>query len=199
MRLSVLLPTINKPTLLRTLQSLSNQAWIPGDEILVISDDNHRDVMCLVANMKSSTLPLRHVQIDDGPHKDWGHTPRNRCTRLAQGNYLMHIDDDDVVVDNGIEQIRSKLTKIPTVHMFRMFDDKKQKKIWTKEGQLKRRHISTQNIVHPNNIRTFGEWGLWYGGDSQFIIQTCAKVNNIQWHDIVTVIYNPQMNVSKQQ
>ena len=192
MKLTVMLATVGRPTMLRTLRSLENQEWQAGDEVVVVTDANHSDVAKILTESGFyKTLPLRHIAIKDGPHKDWGHTPRNRTMHLAKGDFLCHFDDDDVALPNMVRDMRAVLGE-PAVHMFRMIAHRNRRLVWTTPGLIKRRHVSTQNIVHPNAPATFGRWGSFYGGDSQFIIQTAAHYpGRILFHDVVTCVYNP--------
>lgn len=197
MKLSLLLATIGRPTLLRTLRSLEQQAWQPGDEVMILTDGNHEEVakLLLEENFHQS-LPIRHLTITDGPHKDWGHTPRNRTMHLAQGDFLCHFDDDDVALPGMIASIHQVLGA-PLVHMFRMIDYKSQRQVWTKKGLLQRRHVSTQNVVHPNDPKKFGRWGSFYGGDAQFIMQTAKFYQGrVCFHDLITCVYKPPNELS---
>ncbi len=197
MKITVLLATIGKPTLARTLASFKDQAWQEGDEILVASDDNHVQVvnMCNAAG-----VPWSHVLLGGGPHKDWGHTPRNVAMPHAKGNFICHFDDDDVALPTMLRDMHAALDKDrDCVHLFRMLRYKKQDKIWLKEGVLRRRFVSTQNILHPNVPGTFGVWARFYGGDFFFIRDTCTKVGKVLWHDQVTCVYapSPLMNLDQ--
>lgn len=199
MKLSVLLTTIYKRTLLRTLQSLEKQAWEAGDEVLLVSDDCHDEVIKLITDTKFN-MPIRHIPIKDGPHKDFGHTPRGRTMKKASGNYICHLDDDDIYLSDAIKNMRQSCKQdLKAVHLFRMIRYSDKRIIWTKEGQLKRKHISTQCICHPNKPSTFGVWGPYYGGDFQFCAQTCAKVGKVIWDNIITSVWNPDPELSLEQ
>jgi hypothetical protein len=199
MKLSVLLATAGRHTLHRTLASLSNQAWQEGDEVMVVTDACHDDVLRLL-QAGEFHIPWRHIPILTGPHKDWGHTPRNLTMKQAQGDYISHFDDDDVALPSMVSDIHSQLTDIPSVHMFRMIDYKTKNKVWTQTGLLRRKYISTQNIVHPNDPRKFGRWARFYGGDSVFIIQTAGYYpGHVHFHDVVTCVYNPLHHLTNEE
>lgn len=192
MKLTLMLATVGRNTLARTLQSLERQAWQPGDEVMVVTDTNHSQVSKMLSEQGfNKSLPLRHLAIKDGPHKDWGHTPRNRTMHLAAGDFLCHFDDDDVALPSMVKDIHAVLAE-PAVHLFRLIAHNKKRKVWTVPGLIQRSHISTQNVVHPNIPKTFGRWGRFYGGDHQFIAQTAAFYpGRVKFHDVVTCVYNP--------
>ncbi len=197
MKFSVLLPTIGRPTLLRTLLSLKHQAWELGDEILLLSDDNHGAVADILGLAAMPRDLVKHFQVEDGPYKDWGHTPRNLYMRDAAGDFLCHFDDDDVAARDMIHSMRQVCVDRDYVHMFRMVNYGTGRVVWTKKGLLKRKHISTQNIVHPFDPDNFGKWGTYYGGDSAFIRETAGKYpGRVQWHEKITCVYNPPAALS---
>src|SRR5262249_20683127 len=86
-----------RPSLAGTLERLRGQQWHAGDVGRLVSDGPNELAAELWKKAAAEEFPLRHLVLTDGPHRhrDWGHTPRNRTMRLAQGDYLIHIDDDD--------------------------------------------------------------------------------------------------------
>lgn len=196
---TVILPTIGRATLARTLESLYAQDWRTGDELLVLADDNIHEVRQQVFG--THQLPfLRVVSVLGGPHKDWGHTPRNLHMKDALGSHLCHFDDDDVALPNMMSAYRDSVRAAPDhVHLFRMLPHKTRRLVWKKAGLLQRAAVSTQNIVHPNRPSTFGVWKPMYGGDFFFIQETVAKcANQVLWRDVVTCVYGPPADMTYQ-
>jgi len=71
MNISFIIPTLNRDTLKRTIDSID--AW-EGDEIL--------------------------VEVDKPSRNMWGNPGRNNAMHRARGDYLAFIDDDDYYVPN---------------------------------------------------------------------------------------------------
>ncbi len=186
--ISLLLPTLGRATLARTLASLVNQAWLPGDEVMVLSDDNHDAV---AQQFAASGLPGRCIAVMGGPHRDWGHHQRNQCMKLAQGDFLCHFDDDDAALPTMIADMRAAATQGRAVYLCRMKDYKSGRLVWRQEGVLKRRFVSTQNILHVNEPATFGTWLPIYGGDFYAIRDTAARVGVVRWINVCTCVYAP--------
>lgn len=89
---SIIVPTIGRPTLNKTILSITNQI-LPGDQLLVICDNTD----------------------------DWGKTPRTVGLNMATGNYLLFMDDDDIYTPDAFSIIRNAIMKNPdSLHMFRM-------------------------------------------------------------------------------
>src|SRR6185437_6424542 len=112
----LLLPTVGRPQLARMLRSLLEQELAIGDEVLLVSDDHHDFCAGIWA---SATLPGRHIPLTDGPHKDWGHTPRNRILPQIRADFVLHIDDDDVLLPGAMNLLRDAARMYPRdFHVF---------------------------------------------------------------------------------
>jgi glycosyltransferase involved in cell wall biosynthesis len=95
MKVSVIVPTYNRPGALRLcLMSLAEQTWLP-DEVLIADDgsgDETRRCIEAFAGSKACSFELRHIwQEDDGFRK-----PKiiNETVRNSVGDYLVFIDGD---------------------------------------------------------------------------------------------------------
>ncbi len=178
--LCVLVPTVGRPSLTRLLQSLREQDWMPGDEVLLVSDDRHEEVAALWA---AAGLPGRHVPLLDGPHRDWGHTPRNRTLPLVGAEFVLHADDDDVLLPGALARIRAALATHPTdFHIF-PFVRHRDGHLVGSERILAHNSVGTPNFVHPSGL-SIARWGTAYGGDGAFITGTVALNPDraVRWH-----------------
>jgi hypothetical protein len=176
----VLIPTVGRPSLARMLQSMREQDLAAGDEVLLVSDDHHDDA---AATWAAAGLPGRHVPLSDGPHRDWGHTPRNRAHALVRAHYLLHADDDDVLLPGALARVRGALRDHPKdFHLF-PFVRHRDRHLVGSERVLAHGHIGTPNLVHPIGI-PLGRWGTAHGGDAAFITGTIALNPElaIHWH-----------------
>jgi len=95
MKISVIVPTYNRPDALRLcLVSLSGQS-LPPSEVLVADDGSGRETRDVVLEMMESlkeTFPVRHIwQEDRGFRKPM---ILNETVRNAAGEYLVFIDGD---------------------------------------------------------------------------------------------------------
>jgi hypothetical protein len=164
---TVIIATIGRVTLARTLTSLRGQ---PPDEVLLVADGPAAAEAARPA-WTSAGLPGRFVELADGPHGDWGHTPRNLTMPLVRTTHMMHMDDDDVYVADAIDAVRKAIDAHPHQPiLFRMIlpDGRV---IW-EEPELRLGGVSTQSIVHP--VAHYGTWTNRYGGDFDFIQETCT-------------------------
>ena len=182
--LSVIIPTTGRPSLLVTLESLRNQDWISGDEIILAYDGVvPPDFYSSISSF--SGLPIKVRGVDDGPHYDWGHTPRNKVMPTVEAKWLCHIDDDDIYVDGAISMIRSTVSGTSAPHMFRMVN-KNGTEVWRVQGALVFGNVATPCIVHPR-MDSYPYWISKVGGDCDFIsaILRAYPPFSVLWHETV--------------
>lgn len=84
--LSIIIPTIGRPTLCNTLASLRGQL-LPGDEVL--------------------------VEFDEPRTGNWGEKPRDRAIERAKGSHLMFMDDDDTFTPDALATVRTAVARMP--------------------------------------------------------------------------------------
>ncbi len=176
----VLIPTIGRPELARLLASVREQDVRPGDEVLLVSDDRHD---AAAACWAAAGLPGRHVPLPGGPHRDWGHTPRNRAMPLARADYIVHADDDDVLLPGALARVRAAARENPgDLHLF-PFVRHRDRHLVGGEGVVGHGLVGTPNLIHPRDA-VLGTWGAAHGGDFQFVSETIARnpARRLRWH-----------------
>jgi glycosyltransferase involved in cell wall biosynthesis len=102
---SILIPCYNaRPWLAETLESALAQTW-PAKEIIVV-DDGSRDGSADVAR----TFAGRGVQVAVQENRG-ASAARNRAYRLAQGDFIQHLDADDLLAPDKIARQMSLAEK----------------------------------------------------------------------------------------
>jgi hypothetical protein len=172
---TLLAVTTGRPTLAPLLASLRRELDPTRDDVLLLHDGPATPETR--ALWDSAKLPGRFIELADGPHRDWGHTPRNRHLPDCTGDWIIHIDDDDVLAPGALACLRPIADSVsapgqpPTLLIPRMVDALGDR-VWTKprfvEGQ-----VGTGNLVHPSRI-SFGQFGQRYGGDFDFATSLVA-------------------------
>lgn len=128
MSISFVIPSINRDTLKRTIDSIDA---LPGDQIIVEFD-----------------LPKSGM---------WGNPQRNKGIKRASGDYLAFIDDDDFYVPGARMVIEKALRENPDrPHIFKMRYPNGD--ILWKEKKLVPGNISTQMIIVPNKKEMLHRW-----------------------------------------
>ena len=188
-RLTLLCLTTGRPTLCETLNALKQQVRNDLDEVLLVNDGVATE---FVRNAwAESHLPGRLIELPEGPHGDWGHTPRNRILPQATGDYVVHLDDDDICAPLGLVAIRTAIQSAPgSLFLFRMvYPDGRT--FWN-DHEVRMGNVGTGIFVHPTGI-PLGRFGPTHEGDYGFVSETIQLNPDrlVQWRDEVIALIRP--------
>jgi glycosyltransferase involved in cell wall biosynthesis len=184
---SLLVTTVSRPTLAKTLASLRKQPWLPGDEVLLVGDgpnDQARELW------DQFGLPGRYEETP-ARSNDWGHTPRNLFMPRCRGDLIAHLDDDDVWNDGALNAVRR--AALDRVHVFRMDAKTWMGKVLWEERVLRHRNVGTPMVVVPRVGPGWAEFAPRYGGDFDFVRDTVALWEGaVEWHEDVICTVRPR-------
>lgn len=199
LELSIIIPSVGRPTLERTIRSLIRQ---PGDlrwEAIVVGD-SHADtwrrqlekIQPLLWRLDCEYLGVRpaeygertyvpsnrllYFEYDGGVHC-YGQPQRNAGIAEARGQYLSWLGDDDVYLPGAFPSIAARIRGAPLApHLFRWVSPWKQM-MWGKPGVIGEApgEIDAECIVTPNVQDRLGVWANLYQGDWYFIKETVEK------------------------
>lgn len=176
--LTVVVPTIGRPSLAKTLRSLAGQDWESGDAILLVGDGvvpaarELWDQFRLPGEYRDTGRTLGH----------WGHGVRNWVAEsgLVRTSHQLALDDDDVYVPGAIRTARAALAEHPDVpHIFRMdwIDPSHTvRKILWQEPVLREGNLGTPCFAVPTALARGVRWSVRYAGDFDFIRAVCQRV-----------------------
>ena len=104
--LSIIIPTLGRPTLSATLDSVVGQLR-GGDEVWIVSDGPRPDALKM-AQRYAAKLGGALIRFAEGPATPggMGGPQRNRGMQLATGSHLLFMDDDDVYLPGALDAIR---------------------------------------------------------------------------------------------
>jgi glycosyltransferase involved in cell wall biosynthesis len=197
--LSVIVPTVGRPSLRRTLRSLLRQGdRLPWEAVLV--GDTHAPnggpgtwahQLPSAQRLAQSDPRFVYTECDGGMHA-WGHPQRNHGATVARGKYLAWLGDDDIYLPGAFEQLARALYRReddPRVLLFRWIAPWKQV-LWHTAGFLGEEpgHIDAECIVCPNVPAKLGVWRNRYQGDFDFIAETVER-----WGGLSRVIWQPEV------
>jgi glycosyltransferase involved in cell wall biosynthesis len=170
--LSIIIPTIGRETLARTLKSVADQQLVEGDEVLLVQDGPADESVQRV--FEKSELPGRYLGLDRH-YGDFGATPRNHGIAQAVGDYLAFHDDDDTYRPGAFDAIRRAIERHPgRPMMFRNWVTAWGRSRW--EDQTVRAHnVGTPMFVVPNDPGRLDRWPSHRGSDFAFIHETLRK------------------------
>lgn len=122
MTFSIIIPTMGRPTLGRTLDSIIHQMG-EKDEIIVVTDGPMPHVFDLVKHYVD-VMPAGRITVTTGPEThDNGGTQRDLGISMAQSDWLLFMDDDDIYTRSAFNTVRQALSEFPgpeLPHVFKM-------------------------------------------------------------------------------
>lgn len=174
---SVIIPTIGRPTLKRTLDSLVAAGIGPHDEVIVVGDGPQPAAREIVERQQNAVVRY----IDGERTEAFGGRQRNLGMSLATKSHLAFIDDDDEYVSCALYWMRDEAEEHPG--KFIMF---KEQEHWTRNRlhqwdviwrskTVEHGNVGTQMIVVPNIKPCLGYWPDHRGSDFGFIRSTLDK------------------------
>lgn len=181
--LSIVIPTLGRPTLERTLATCAD-----ADEVVVVLDTAGGAVELPCRLPSNAVLRVGHYGVTGG------HAGRAAGIKVATGTHLAFFDDDDEYLPGAIAVMREHVSERPVI--FRM-QHPWHGTIW-RVPQLRFGNVSTQMYVVPNVPSKLGSWtphqpGLPQpGGDFTFITETCEKTGPPVWRGEVICVYRPE-------
>jgi glycosyltransferase involved in cell wall biosynthesis len=109
-RYSIITPTMVRPTLRRTCESINAQTNGDWEHIIMV------DVPLIIHPEKRAFLsrlgndPRRKIFRCGKAHRDYGNTCRYNAGAKASGDYVLYLDDDDYYADNRVFETLNQVT-----------------------------------------------------------------------------------------
>lgn len=170
--LTVIIPTIGRPTLAEALASLAPAGLRADDEVIVVADglDLMESVCALV---DSVPLPARPRVIAIERAGDYGHTPRNEALEEARGDRIVSLDDDDLAEPGSYDRVRALAEAYPDRPLVLRFEAQDGRVIPYGPYLLKAT-IGTPAFVPLNIEQKIAPYPPHHGGDWDHIVNTIA-------------------------
>lgn len=169
----ILLATIGKDTIFNILNTLKNQLY-EIDYLTIVFDGQKSKNIDSIKKYTSQFKCNVNIIVEKNNLGYWGHGIRNKYNNL-EGDFIYHIDDDDMLYDDSFDIIRKYCNDINVIYIFKIML-KNNSIIWKTE-KIKYANISTQSGVIPMHINKEGHWELKYGGDFEFYKNLSNKYN----------------------
>jgi len=159
-RISIIVPTVNRATLARTLASIDAERRA-GDEVLVIGPPE-------------TPVPAWCRRFDtpaDSTPKKWGGPERRLGIAHATGDYLAFLDDDDVYLPGWRAAMAEAAQAFPQRPVIFRMQDAATGKRWWRDGEpyLQNGNFGSPCIFMPNVAEKLGTWTDHFEGDFRFV------------------------------
>jgi glycosyltransferase involved in cell wall biosynthesis len=187
-RLSIVIPTLGRPTLARTVFSFIGQLH-DGDEVIFVADPKGDvDYVKWMREASSSRLGVdwRHT-VHGGPG-GWGLTQRNRGLEMATGDLVWFLADDDVATPWALDAIRSEVHPSEPWSIFRAGRANDDPWIWV-DQEIRRGNLDADCIVCPPGVSA--RWGLDYSGDYDFAVALAEELGPPVWRQDIVAVTKP--------
>lgn len=173
MTVSFIVATTGRPGLKRALDSIELRQ---GDELIVVGN------MGGVDDGRAKFIPSE-------PRGNWGHSERNAVMPTATGEYLAHLDDDDMYVPGARALMELPVTAVWRPQIFKMRGPDG----WTiwKDRRIKFGNVGTPMTLMPNIPAKLGRFGLRYGGDCDFLLSSKWLPTEYVWRPDVLALIRP--------
>ena len=187
----VLLATIGKNTIFNILNMLKIQLLKTDFLTIVFDGKNISKNIDLIEKYCNNFICKVNIIVEEENLGYWGHGIRNKHNNL-EGDFIYHIDDDDILHEDTFENIRKYCIDINIIYLFKI--KLENNNIVWKKRIIKEGEISTQSGIIPMHINKNGYWTLRYGGDFDFY-NNLSKTYNIIFID--KIIYKKIGNKKK--
>lgn len=186
-RFSIIVPTLGRPSLDRMLESITSQALVEGDEIIMVAERLEWR-MDLFQRHCASAKPgsLWYGAVASDAPGGYGNPQRNVGLTLCRGDYINYQDDDDVMAPGILAVMRANCEAQPGkifIYQMRWPDGH------LNPGYPPRDLAGGQCFVWPNIPGRMGKFGHRYAGDQDFMEQTIA----LHPEGKAGVIYRPEV------
>jgi glycosyltransferase involved in cell wall biosynthesis len=171
-RLSVIIPTCGRETLIRTLKSVQKAGVSPDDEIIVVGDGRQPRAEEICQEFREAKVPVEYLEF--GPTHGFGGSQRNHGIRVATGEYILFMDDDDEYTEGALDYMREMGTKHRGRIMVAKMLHRSIGEIW-KTHEIKIGNIGTQMLAVPNDPPRLAKWTDLYVAEYLFLRETADK------------------------
>ena len=188
---TIITPTIGRPELARALLSAARQLG-PYDEHIVVGDGIQPDAQRMA-------LEYRHTRYIETPRTGgFGAVQRDAGILQAVGDYLVFLDDDDVLVDGALSLAREIVAATPgALFLFRCrfygYGAIPDGTVLWRDNEIRDGNVGSGMIVCPNRPR-LPRWAahgvLRYNADFTFIRDVAAETQ-VLWEEAILQITRP--------
>jgi hypothetical protein len=168
---SFIVPTVGRPSLLATLRSIDTR---PGDEILLVGN-------------RYRVRDDRVRYVDCEPGGDWGHTERNVAQTQARGQYVAHIDDDDLYAPGARDLMQHAIETTPGRPVLFRMQFPNGITLW-RDPKLYCGNVGTPMMLLPNTPEKFSTWEPFVGGDCKFLETSGWDQSEFVWRPEIVAL-----------
>jgi glycosyltransferase involved in cell wall biosynthesis len=111
-RISVIIPTLGRPTLHRAVSSVLHQLG-PNDELIIVGDGPTPNIQWVIDH---GDPRIRYGETN--PTRSWGTAQYDFGMDLSEGDWCVFLPDDDWLPDGALDAVRRGVQGTTGVHVF---------------------------------------------------------------------------------
>lgn len=159
-----------------------------------MSDGSQPEAKAIIDRFRTrcpGVLGLRHMV--HGPTRDFGNSQRNFAYQWAHGEWIAHMDDDDIFTEDAFIKIRKAIAQTPTDGVF-IFKVKAPwgEIVWSTQGEIEQGNCCTIQMVVPNYRKELPKWNGRQGGNIPFLRELGARFS-VNWRTEIIAVCRPQV------
>lgn len=181
MTLTLIIATIGRPTLSRTLQSVVDQPMREGDVILVVGQG---------PSIADQAAAFGAQFLDCPPGGHFGSEERMAAFPQVRTTHLAFLDDDDVWAPGARAAIAAGQVATPLQPMLFRMQYANGRTLW-RDRAVRKANIGTPMIVLPNQPEKFGQWSASRFNDYDFLASMAWRSREIVWRSEVIAMVRP--------
>jgi hypothetical protein len=171
-KFTIITPTYKRPySLKRCIDSVINQTY-ENFEMLICSDGHDVSVKNTIETYNDDRLKYSYVE----QINDTGTTQRNLSIRNAVGDYIMYIDDDNIIYENCLDTIKNNIRHDTGMIIFKTFNCLVNG-IIPNNKEIRHGNIDSLSVAIKRKIASENKWKNIYEHDYLFI-KDCEKIIN---------------------
>lgn len=177
--LTLVIPTMGRPELKRTLSSIDHQTHADGVEVLVVADTFEGAGSQALATARTTTAEhgshFRWLEYDGGQHCV-GQPQRQFGMEQAAAPWIAFGADDNILTNGALAAIWLAITELPEQQPL-LFKVRTWQAgiVWRTPGVVAHTNVDADCIVVPNVPERLGRWGMRYEADFDFALETTRK------------------------
>lgn len=172
MKFSIITPTFKRPfSLTRCINSVLKQTY-ENYEMLVCSDGHDEITKNIIKEFDDNRIKYLYVDMSN----DIGSTPRNYSAGESSGDYIIYLDDDNIIYPNFLEILSKNITDKTGMVIHKTYNCLVNG-IIPKERKISHGDIDSLSVCVKNDIAKSIKWEKIYEHDYIFI-KGCESIIN---------------------
>jgi hypothetical protein len=187
--LSLVIPTVGRPELARTFDSIDHQAHADGLEVLVVGDTFEGPTDELkAAGRETKKRGYRWLEHDGGEHCV-GQPQRQFGMQQAAAPWIAFSADDNILTRDALASIWFTITQLPEpIPILFKVRTWQAGVVWKAENFIVQGNLDADCMVVPNVPEKLGHWPNFYEGDFLFARDTARLWGRVAWRpDLISL------------